>query len=121
MNVTWPRLILFAVAAGVYTGIMALLPIARDTSFADISISFEVWVLFGILLIVNGKTPLDSALKCFVFFLISQPLVYLVQVPFSDRGWGFSPTTPRGSSGRCSRFPWASSATICAGKNGGAC
>ena len=88
LNITWPKLIIFAVVAGVYTGVMALLPIARDTSFADISISFEVWVLFGILLIVNSKTPLDSALKCFVFFLISQPLVYLVQVPFSERGWG---------------------------------
>ena len=88
LNITWPKLIIFAVAAGIYTGVMALLPIAQNTSFADISISFEVWVLFGILLIVNSKTPLDSALKCFVFFLISQPLVYLVQVPFNDRGWG---------------------------------
>lgn len=88
LNVTWPKLIVFALIAGVYTGVMALLPIARDTSFADISISFECWILFGVLLIVNSKTPLDSALKCFVFFLISQPLVYLVQVPFNDLGWG---------------------------------
>ncbi|MBO4853838.1 MAG: hypothetical protein J5482_01665 [Oscillospiraceae bacterium] len=87
ITLTWTKLIVFAVVAGVYTGIMALLPITRDTSFADISISFEWWVLFGILIIVNSKTPLDSALKCFVFFLISQPLVYLVQVPFSERGW----------------------------------
>ena len=88
VKLTWFRLIVFAVIAGVYTGVMAALPITRDTSFADISISFEWWVLFGILIIVNSKTPLDSALKCFVFFLISQPLVYLVQVPFSERGWG---------------------------------
>ena len=88
LNITWPKLIVWAVIAGVYTGVMALLPMAQDTSFADISITFECWVLFGILIIVNSKTPLDSALKCFVFFLISQPLVYLVQVPFSERGWG---------------------------------
>ncbi len=88
VNLTWIKLVVFALAAGVYAGVMALLPIARDTSFADISISFECWVLFGILIIVNSRTPLDSALKCFVFFLISQPLVYLVQVPFSERGWG---------------------------------
>ena len=87
LNITWPKLIVFAVIAGVYTGVMALLPIARETSFADISISFECWILFGVLIIVNSKTALDSALKCFVFFLISQPLVYLVQVPFSDLGW----------------------------------
>ncbi len=88
IDLTWPKLSIAAVVAGVYTGVMALLPIARDTSFADISISFECWVLFGILIIVNSKAPLDSALKCFVFFLISQPLVYLVQVPFSELGWG---------------------------------
>ena len=79
LNLTWPRLIIFAVIAGLYTGLMAMLEIAKETSFADISISFEVWVLFGILIIMNSKSPLDSALKCFVFFLISQPLVYLLQ------------------------------------------
>ena len=67
---------------------MALLPITRDTSFRDISIMFEWWILFGIIIISNSKNPLDSALKCFVFFLISQPLVYLIQVPFSSMGWG---------------------------------
>ena len=88
INMTWPKLIIFAVIAGVYTGVMAALPITKDTSFADISITFEWWVLFGIIIIVNSKTPLDSALKCIVFFLISQPLVYLVQVPFNTYGWG---------------------------------
>ena len=57
----------------------AMLPIAKDTSFADITISFEVWILFGIFIIMNSKSAKDSALKCFVFFLISQPLVYLIQ------------------------------------------
>ena len=88
LNLTWPKLIIFAVIAGVYTGVMALLPITTDTSFADISITFEWWVLFGILIIVNSKSPLDSGLKCLVFFLISQPLVYLVQVPYNAFGWG---------------------------------
>jgi hypothetical protein len=36
---------------------------------------------------MNSKSNKDSALKCFVFFLISQPLVYLIQVPFSSLGW----------------------------------
>ena len=88
IELSWKKLIVFAVIAGIYTGVMAALPFTKDTSFADISISFEWWVLFGILIIVNSKTPLDSALKCFVFFLISQPLVYLVQVPFNVYGWG---------------------------------
>ena len=88
LNLTWPKVIIFAIIAGLYTGFMAYLPQARDTSFADISITFEWWVLFGTIIIMNSKSNLDSALKCIVFFLISQPLVYLVQVPFSALGWG---------------------------------
>lgn len=87
MDLTWTKVILFAVMAGVYTAVMAILPQTNHTSFADITISFEVWILFGILIIMNSKSALDSALKCFVFFLISQPLVYLIQVPFSSLGW----------------------------------
>ncbi len=33
MNLTWKKLIIFAVIAGVYTAVMALLPITADTSF----------------------------------------------------------------------------------------
>ena len=79
INLTWKKVIIFAILAGIYTAIMAMLPITDNTSFKDITISFEVWILFGILIIVNSKSAKDSALKCFVFFLISQPLVYLVQ------------------------------------------
>ena len=79
IDLNWKRLIIFAIIAGIYTGVMAMLTIAKDTSFADIAISFEVWILFGILIIMNSKSAKDSALKCFVFFLISQPLVYIVQ------------------------------------------
>lgn len=88
IDLSWKRLIIFAIIAGVYTGIMAMLPIAKDTSFADISMTFEWWVLFGVFIIMNSKSAKDSALKCVVFFLISQPLVYLVQVPFKPDGFG---------------------------------
>ena len=66
---------------------MAIIPITNDTSFRDISVYFEWWILFGIIIICNSKSPLDSAFKCFIFFLISQPLIYLFQVPFSHMGW----------------------------------
>ena len=79
IDLTWKRTIIFAIIAGVYTAIMAMIPMAKDTSFADITVSFEVWIFFGILIIMNSKSAKDSALKCFVFFLISQPLVYLIQ------------------------------------------
>ena len=87
-NLTWKKLIVFSILSGIYTALMAILPITSDTSFKDITIYFEVWILFGIFIIMNSKSAKDSALKCFVFFLISQPLVYLIQVPFSTLGWG---------------------------------
>ena len=88
IDLTWPKLIIAAVLAGVYTAVMALIPALHYTSFITITVSFEVWILFGILIILNSRSNLDAGLKCFVFFLISQPLVYLIQVPFSWQGWG---------------------------------
>ena len=85
LNMTWPKLILFAVIAGVYTGLINQVPFLHDTSLTDPAIYFDRWILCGILIIMNAKSNLDSALKCFVFFLISQPLIYLVEVPFL--GW----------------------------------
>jgi hypothetical protein len=87
LNITWPKLIIWAIIVGIYTAVMAMLPITSETSFRDIAISFEVWILFGVLIITNSKSPLESALKCFVFFLISQPLVYLVQILCGSAGW----------------------------------
>ncbi|MBR3357747.1 MAG: hypothetical protein IKG46_07930 [Solobacterium sp.] len=87
IDLTWPKLIIAAVIAGAFTAAMAIIPGLHYTSFNAITVTFEVWILFGILIIMNSKSNLDSALKCFVFFLISQPLVYLIQVPFSTLGW----------------------------------
>ena len=87
INLTWKKLIIFSILTGIYTAVMATLPITEDTSFRDIAIQFEAWILFGIIIVCNSKSPKDSALKCFVFFLISQPLIYLLQVPFSSQGW----------------------------------
>ena len=88
IDLTWPKVIAAAVIAGVITGVIAFLPVFQYTSFHAITVSMEVWILFGIILIMNSKSNVDSALKCFVFFLISQPLVYLVQVSYSALGWG---------------------------------
>ena len=88
INLTWPKLIIAAIAAGAFTALMANIPALKYTSFHAIVVTFEMWVLFGIIIIMNSKSNLDSAFKCFVFFLISQPLVYLLQVPFSWQGWG---------------------------------
>lgn len=83
---TWPRVIIFAVIMGVYTALCALL--APDgNSFHDIAVVMSPWVLPALIVVLNCKTPWEAAAKVFVFFLISQPLVYLIQVPFSDMGW----------------------------------
>ena len=79
INLTWPKIIIMAIIIGIYTAIMAMLPIVKDTSFSDLTVTFEVWIFFGIFIIMNSKSAKDSALKCFIFFLISQPLVYLIQ------------------------------------------
>lgn len=88
LNLSWPSILIMSVVAGVYTAIMTLIPQLKETSFTTITVSFEVWILFGIFIIMNSKSNIDAALKCFVFFLISQPLVYLLQVPFNPFGWG---------------------------------
>ena len=88
IDLTWKKLILSAIIIAIYTAFVAVIPITKNTSFRDISATFEWWILFGIIIICNSKSNLDSALKCFVFFLISQPLIYLFQVPFSWLGCG---------------------------------
>ena len=87
IDLTWKKLIIFAIITAIYTATMAILPITADTSFRDIAATLEWWILFGVIIISNSKSPKDSALKCFVFFLISQPLIYLIQVPFTWQGW----------------------------------
>ena len=79
LNLTWPKIIVMAVIMGVYTAVMVMIPATINTSFSDLGVTFEVWILFGILIIMNSKSAKESALKCFIFFLISQPLIYLVQ------------------------------------------
>lgn len=84
---TWPKLATFAIIMGVYTALMAMF-VPDGNSFHDIAVTPEWWVLPAILIILSCKKPLEAAFKVFVFFLISQPLVYLIQVPFNSMGWG---------------------------------
>lgn len=88
LDMSWRNVILFAVGTAVVTTIFLVVPIFKDTSFERMGVTFEAWIFFAVIIMANCKTPLDSALKTFVFFLISQPLIYLFQVPFSSMGWG---------------------------------
>ena len=87
IRMTWKRLILFAVVSGIITGLIALLT-PDNNSIHQIAVTLEAWIVLAIIVAVNCDRPLDAALKTFVYFLISQPLVYLVQVPFSRLGFG---------------------------------
>ena len=86
IDMKWWKVIVFAVVMGVYTGCIATW-ISPSSWYHSIAVTVERWVLPAVLIIVNCKKPLESAIKTFAFFLISQPIVYLVQVPFSELGW----------------------------------
>jgi len=82
-KMTWPLVLIFAVVTGVMTGIIMLVPFLKKSAFVNIGVSFEFWFIFAIFVVANCKKPLEAGLKCFVFFLVSQPIVYLVQQPFT--------------------------------------
>ena len=86
LKMTWPRLIIFAVISGIVTALIALL-VPDGNSIKQIAVTFEAWIVLAIIIVVNCEKPLEAACKTFVYFLISQPLVYLIQVPFSSMGW----------------------------------
>lgn len=87
IRMTWARLIPFAVISGLVTGLIALL-VPDGWSVRQIAVTFEAWIVLAILVVVNCDTPAQAAGKTFVYFLISQSLIYLVQVPFSPLGFG---------------------------------
>ena len=84
----WIKVIVLAVATAVLTAVLNVIPALNNTSFQDIAINLECWILFAVCIIVNCKKWHEAALKTFVFFLISQPLIYLIEVPFSAMKFG---------------------------------
>lgn len=88
LNMSWLFIILYAVGTAALSALFLIIPIFRNTSFIRVGETFEAWIFFAVIIMANCKKPLESAIKTFVFFLISQPLIYLFQVPFSWQGWG---------------------------------
>ena len=88
LNMSWTAVIVFAVCTAVLTAVFLLVKVFDETSFERMGVNLEAWIFFAVIIMANCKKPLESALKVFVFFLISQPLIYLIQVPFSSMGWG---------------------------------
>lgn len=81
LPMTWPIVCGFAVITGIYVGVINQIPILHDTSFQDIAVTLEWWVLFAVLIVSNCKSAWEAGLKCLVFFLISQPVIFLVELP----------------------------------------
>lgn len=81
IDLTWPKVIVFALVAGAYTGAVNQVPFLANTSFTDIAVSYEWWVLFAVIVAVNCEKPLEAGLKTLAFFAISQPVVFLVELP----------------------------------------
>lgn len=86
LNMSWPVVIVYSVLIGLYTAVVAAL-VPDGNSFHDIAVTFEAWILLALIVALNCKKPLEAGLKTFVFFLISQPLVYLFQILFFKAPW----------------------------------
>ena len=87
LYMSWPVVIIYAVFTAIIAAVFLVVPIFENTSFERVGVTFEAWVFFAVIVMANCKSPIDSAVKTFVFFLVSQPLIYLFQVPFSYMGW----------------------------------
>ena len=78
-NMSWVFLIIFAIASGIIPAVLKKIPALNGTSFQDIAINLDMWIILAIFVIVNTKSMVEAATKCFVYFLISQPLIYTVE------------------------------------------
>lgn len=79
---SWGFIVLFSLVVGLVVGVLDCIPFLKDTSFTDPALTFDVWIPLAIFVVLGGKNTLDAALKCFVFFLVSQPVIYLVEIAY---------------------------------------
>lgn len=86
-EMTWRRVILTSLFTGVAVGLLMCPGFLEGTSLRQPGISYEFWILFALYISLNCEKPLEAGLKTFVAFVISQPVIYLVQVPFSWLHW----------------------------------
>ncbi len=86
-SMSWKKVIVLAVVTALYTAVVNLIPFLKDTSFQDIAVNLEAWILFAMLIIMNCETRWEAAIKTFVFFLISQPLIYFIEAVFGSMGF----------------------------------
>ncbi len=77
---SWKFIAIFAAVIGAFVGILNCIPTLKDTSFTDPALTFDVWIPLAIFVVLGCENTFDAAAKCFGFFLISQPIIYLVSI-----------------------------------------
>ena len=55
INMTWTKVVIFAILVGAFTALMALVPAFNNTSLQDIATYLDCWFLFAIIIVVNCK------------------------------------------------------------------
>lgn len=80
ITISYKFIIVFSIIIGILVGGLNRIPIFINTSLTDPSVYLEFWVVLAIFIIVNSKSYKDVAIKCFLFFLISQPIIYLSEI-----------------------------------------
>ena len=68
LNLSWKTIIISAIVIGIVVGLLNSVTVLLNTSITDPAIYFDLWILFGILIIMNSKSNKEAALKSFVFF-----------------------------------------------------
>ena len=110
---TWGRVLLFAAVTSILTAAVLRIPGLNDTSIAQLGVTLECWFLFALLIIMNCETPLEAGIKTFVFFLVGQPLIYLIQVPFYFDGWNIFRFYPRWGGDDAADLPRRDAGMVC--------
>lgn len=95
INMTWKKVIILSILCAVFPALFLIIPFTVGTSLSAPGTTFEFWIFITLIIVMNCKKPVEAGLKTFVFFLISQPLIYLLQVPFSHLGWQLFMFYPR--------------------------
>ncbi len=94
-RLSWGSFFIFTAVVPIISGLLAVVPAFKNTSLSDSVDTMEWWILFGVFVIISSGSKRESAIRCFLFFLISQPLNYLVRVPFYPGGFSIFYRYPR--------------------------
>lgn len=88
MKMGWKRVLIFAVVSALAAALLNCIPFLDGSSFTAPAETLELWIVLALVILINCGSTKEAVVKTFVFFLVSQPLCYLIEVPFKAEGWG---------------------------------